>query len=165
MTYSSVDDLLLGDITLGSKARPDKYVQDATDEIDSCLGFRYVLPLDLDLESLTAIPKYAQLVLKQCANKLASGRLIMALASGDEDTSMHAYGWALVQEGMITLNGLCSGMIDLPNAVPVNPVAVGRDVGPALGNQDSSSAVDAFYQYVTNPTVGSINWAPGKMPL
>lgn len=165
MTYSEVDDLLLGDITLSSRARPDKYVQDATDEINSCLGFRYVLPLDLDLESEVGIPYYAQLVLKQCANKLASGRLIMALASGDEDTSMHAYGWSLVQEGMITLNGLCSGMIDLPNAVAVNPVAVGRDVGPALGNQDASSAVDAFYAFVTDPTVESLTWAGGKMPL
>jgi hypothetical protein len=167
VTYSEVDDLLLGDITLGTGARADKYVQDATDEIDSCLGFRYELPLNLDYigDPDNAVPSYAQLVLKQCANKLASGRLIMALAAGGEDTSMHAYGWALVQEGMITLNGLCSGMIDLPNAVPVNPVAVGRDVGPSLGNQDSSSAMDAFYQYVSDPTVTSITWAPGTMPL
>lgn len=158
-TYSEVDDLLLGDITLGGGARADKYVQDATDEIDSCLGYRYVLPL------ANTTPAYAKLVLKQCANKLASGRLIMALAAGGEDTSQHAYGYALVQEGMATLNGLCSGLIDIPGALLVNPVAAGRDVGPSLGNQDASSGMDAFYTFVNDPTSTSINWAPGVMPL
>lgn len=155
MAYATVDDLLIGDLTLGSGARPDKYVDDAADEIDSVLGYRYVLPLDPEV-----IPSYAMLLLKRCANFLASGRLIMALAVGGEDTAMHAYGLSLVQEGQALLAGLAGAAIDIPGATPVDPVLVGRNMGPSIVNQDASSGLDEFYAFV-NGSSPVLTWTPG----
>lgn len=159
MPYSVVDDMLIGDITVGTGSRQDKYVTDASEEIDACLGYRYELPLvEVD------IAPYAWLYLKRCANLIASGRWIMAMAVAGEDTSQHAYGLSLVQEGQTILQGLCGGAIDLPGAVPVDPVSTGRDVGPGIANQDASSPLDAFYSY-TMGTETAITWQPGVMPL
>jgi hypothetical protein len=47
MAYSSVEDLLIGKIPLPVGVDPQKYVDDATDEVDSYIGFTYVTPVDV----------------------------------------------------------------------------------------------------------------------
>ena len=106
-TYSEVRDLLTGDLTIGSTVNRDKFVQDATDEINSRVGFVYELPLN------PAPATHIALTLKRCANLIASGRLILALGAGGEDLSLHAYGESLLREGQSILHAIESGQIDL----------------------------------------------------
>lgn len=167
-TYSQVDDLLLGDITLGARANADKYVIDATEEINSCLGYRYELPLpwgdEVPTPNPAPIPNYSKLLLKRCANLIASGRMIMALAVGGEDLSTHAYGNSLLTEGHLMMESLCNGNTDIPNAVIIDVVVSGIDRGPSIQQQDATSGVDAFYTFVGPSTfVTSDPWQSGTM--
>ena len=154
-TYSKVGDLLTGDVTIGGSFDRDRYVQDATDEINSRIGFTYQLPL-------SPVPaEHIALTLKRCANLIATGRLVMAVAMGSEDASVHAYGASLLSEGQQLLTAIDCGHIDLGCA----KLAVQSEGNaPTIVQADSSSAVDAFYGYV-NGTVqtgvlGDPIWTP-----
>ena len=90
MAYSEVGDLLIGDMPVGVLTSKQKFVDDATNEIDSYIGVRYVTPLSLaDTDPSTgwpnAIPRHVRLHISRINNHLASGRLILAVAAGGED--------------------------------------------------------------------------------
>lgn len=160
MPYSTVDDLLLGDMPLGSKVDPIRFVQDAADEIDSVLGFRYVTPIDISDESTTA--RHVKLLLKRINNHLASGRLILAVDVGGEDSVLHAYGVSLIQEAIAWLTQIVNGMT--LEGVEENP---GEDAssGPTVKNEDEFSSVATFYDYVMTPWPGGLSpwWQPGQV--
>lgn len=132
----------------------DKFVQDAADEIDSKLGFVYKLPLEP-----LPLPTHQGLLLKGINNKLASGRLILALDIASEDRALHAYGLRLVTEAQAELMLIANGGVVL-TAVGINEdiVEVESKV-PTLTNYDSESGVDAFYEHTMrgNPWY----WRPG----
>lgn len=156
-TYSEVTDLLVGDMTIGGGVDKDRFVQDATDEVNSRLGFVYVLPLD------PAPAEHITLMLKRCANLIATGRLILAVASGGEDTALHAYGESLLREGQNLLEAIACGQVDLGAAkVPVHT----DGNAPIITQADSVSAVDAFYSYVngySDPGItGNPIWTPNR---
>jgi hypothetical protein len=152
--YSEVDDLLLGDLPLGSKVDPRKYIQDAADEIDSVLGFNYVTPIDISDGAPTA--RYVKLLLKRINNHLASGRLILAVDVGGEDSVLHAYGVSLIQEATAALTQIINGML-LEGAEQVVR-SEASSTGPTLHNEDDLSSMQSFYDYVMKPQVGG--WAP-----
>lgn len=136
----------------GPLLNPTKYCQDATDEIDSVLGFRYVTPFDLT--ALTTTHRPVALLIKRICVWLASGRLIMAIATQGEQNTLHAYGASLVKQAIDTLNGIVSGDIILDGVTTVDPGSAGPPTSvPLLFNQDAESAVEAFYDRVVNPNV------------
>jgi hypothetical protein len=164
MAYSALNDLLIGDVAAGTNLNLQAFVQAAADEIDAKLGYRYLVPLDQN-----AIAPYAWASVKQCANKIASGRALMAMNASGEHTSLHAYGAALLKEGMGMLECMSSGDIPLPGALPVaNPPSADGDA-PTILVYDQYSAVDTFYDYVMHPPLAPIPtpyftpyWRPGQ---
>jgi phage gp36-like protein len=156
-TYSQVTDLLTGDLTIGGGVNKDRYVQDATDEINSRIGFMYLLPL-------TPTPAtHILLTLKRCANLIATGRMILALGVGGEDGSQHSYGESLLHEGQMLLSAIECGQISLG----CDKIAVqGDGNAPTILQTDSLSSVDAFYGFVNGLTapglLGEPIWTPGQ---
>lgn len=152
MAYSETGDLLLGDMLLGG-LDPQKYVDDAARDMDAKLGWLYKLPLrEKDKtpgpESWKQLPQHEVLTLRQINNKLASGKLILAMAVGQEGTAVHAYGLHLVQEGTAELLLLANGTIDL-GAVKLDGTAAGSPVDsgsrtPAMKVHDTESLLDGF---------------------
>ena len=165
MAYSAPDDLLLGDLIVSESVGKQKYVDDAADEINSAIGFLYTIPVVTDAQGVDPI---VGMVLKRLNNWLATGRLIMALAAGGEDTNLHAYGLSLVTQAQATLAQIASGELKLPGAAPAPGTEDNRPEGASVSNVDEYSAVEAFYGEVMRPSVvverppGSLVWAPGQ---
>lgn len=147
-TYSEVADLLLGDIPTPSDA--GKWIQDATDEVDSKLGFRYVTPIVVD-ESVPG-NRTTPLLLKRIANWLASGRLIVAKAASSSQQEVNAYGLSLIAQATAALDQIASGDLVLPGAAFLSVDDTGQS-GPIISNLDSVSMVESFYAYATTPTL------------
>lgn len=173
--YSAVGDLLTGNLPLSTFLSPAKFVQDATNEIDSKIGLIYKTPLDLD-DTVTIdaqvvpnpIPRPARLMIKRIANFLASGRLILAMDISGEDNHLHSYGESLVTEALAALGGIQCGDVPIPGAGPADPDAPEPQTGPRIINSDSVSAVDVFYRNVMPqypiipvPIYGKL-WAPNQ---
>jgi hypothetical protein len=148
--YSAPGDLLLGGIPLPSYLDSEKIVQDAADEIDSKIGYVYTTPIDVSATSDLTRP--AKLLLKRINNFLATGRLILQVASPEEDRNLHAYGWSLVKEATAALDAIASGEITLEGA-PLEEGAASTPASsvPLISNLDSESNVEAFYDRMANP--------------
>jgi len=153
--YSAVTDLLTGNIPVPAYLTPQKFVDDAADEIDSKIGFLYQTPIDIvteyDPESPTSVPRPARLLLKRINNFLASGRLLLAAAAGQEDSQLHAYGWSLIQEATAALNQIASGEIPIEGAVKVDTGDAAAVTAIIINNLDPESSVEAFYNRIANP--------------
>src|SRR5689334_8522981 len=150
MAYSSPDDLLLGKIPLPTYIDAAKVVEDAAEEIDSKLGYLYVTPFNVS-ENDSPLSRPARLLLKRISNNLATGRLILAISSPEENKNLHAYGWSLVREATEALRCIAEGEVVLDGA-PVLPTSGGEAVTtPLINNVDAESNVEAFYDRIANP--------------
>lgn len=159
MSYSDVDDLMVGKIPLPQALDPQKFVDDATDEVDSYIGFTYVTPVDL-----TVVDRPVRLLLKRIANMLATGRLIQAAAAGSENHSVHAYGRTLIQQAIDLLTQISDNKVILTSV----PTVTGgtTTTGPTIFNVDAESNVEAFYDRIMKhpvptmpfPYVGYPTW-------
>lgn len=166
-SYSSIDDLLTGEVPLPTYLNAQKIVDDATDEVDSYLGHLYVTPLDLSDTSL--IERHSRLLIKRVANFLASGRLLMSVAAPAEDNAVHAYGYSLVKQACDALQSISDGMVHLEGAIKKEVFATSHG-GPLVGQEDAESSVAAFYSRVANPryrrgsvgTVWPARWDPSQ---
>ena len=147
MAYSATTDLLTGDLPLPSYVSPQKFVDDAADEIDSKIGFLYATPVDINAPEIVDPVKK---LLKRLNNFLASGRLIMMLTQSEEDTRLHAYGYSLVVDAQAALDQIASGelVVGLP---PADGAPTDVATAPLIYNQDSESQVEAFYDRIANP--------------
>jgi hypothetical protein len=150
VAYSQVSDLLTGGIPLPSTLSAQKYVDDAADEIDSQIGHVFVTPIDATDAPGNPVVRPVRLLLKRISNYLATGRLIMAVSSNDEDDRLHAYGLSLVQEATGSLMAIASGQIPLDGVEFVNPDTA-RVTAPMIYNEDPESSVEAFYNRIANP--------------
>lgn len=146
MPYSEVKDMLTGPIPLPRSLDPEKYVQDAADEIDTQLGFTYETPI-VAVEG-AVLPKPVSLLLKRINNLIASGRVIMAAAGPSQDTAVNAYGRSLVVEGQAALASIAKGAIVLEGAVRLPSDSLEMQ-GPRITNAETGSNVDAFYGHYT----------------
>lgn len=162
--YSTDDELLIGNLTLGPSTDKHSYVCAAFREINSRIGYLYVLPLP----SPPDLAEASALVLNKINNFIASGRLIMALAAGAERENIHAYGLSLVRDGYYELGLILDGTLPLIGAVPTDDSDGSRS--PGVSNRDTVSAVEAFedefYQTDVFDTGVRNNdeealWAPG----
>ena len=147
--YCATTDLLVGDIPLPTYIDPQKKVDDASDEIDSYLGYLYETPIDVSTTGPLARP--ARLLLKRINASLASGRIILAVASPEENRNLHAYGWSLVTEALTALTALAKGEPVLEGAIPAPNAAAEAVTVPLINNLDSESNVEAFYNRISNP--------------
>lgn len=156
--------MLTGGLTFPRTLDPEKYVQDATDEIDSAIGARYVTPVDVDDNSPVA--RHSRLLLKRINNWLASGRMILAVATPTEHSQVHAYGRSLIRDALAALELIRTGQVDLEGAQPAEGATQG-DPMPTTINSDAVSAVDSFEQRFMGPGVpGEVlspvpTWFPG----
>lgn len=147
-TYCNVVDLLLGDIATSAALSPQKYVEDASDEIDSKIGFIYQTPISIDAPT----PRPVVLLLKRICSHLASGRLIMAGTLSVEGDNLHAYGESLVAGAQLAITQIMSNQIRLDGVTLSGLDALPTTHIPLIANKDSESAVDAFYDRVANPS-------------
>lgn len=131
MAYSTVDDLLLGDLPV-DPALKEQAVSQAADDIDAKLGVLYALPLAAVGGGV--IPAYQLKLLKGINNKLASGRLLMTLnVSAEAVGGLHSYGKLLLDEANQELLLIANGVVTLD--------AVRRGATPALDNSKLPAAV------------------------
>lgn len=146
-TYSTVSDLLKGDLPSPAYVSEQKYVDDAANEIDSYVGYVYATPLDVTDSSTMLRP--ARLMIKRIASHLSTGRLILAIAVASEDDRLHAYGQKLVDESIEALKMIRDGELQLEGAETVGGVDVPVPAtGPMIANLDQWSPVEAFYAEV-----------------
>ena len=151
VAYAKPGDLLIGDVTLSSGLSRESFLRDAADEMDSRLGFVYVLPI-------AGIQPHAITLLKMINARLASGRLLMSIAAPSEDDSVHRYGEWLIKEAYADLMSICNRTIDLVGATPIsdpNPVAA------SIYNYDEESAIDMFENTVLRGQPSW--WQPGSV--
>jgi hypothetical protein len=154
-SYSGEDDLLIGDMPLGSAYPPLKFIDAASDEVDSYLGRMFDVPIDLDEAGAVVI-----LTLKRINNWLASGRLIMSVGTAGQDNELHAYGWSLVKQAMDELQAIMSGELTLPGLALIDTASIDSGSGPTVKNVDPVSRVDAFYGNHTYESSRYLDYSP-----
>lgn len=155
MAYATEEDLLVGDLELHPALDVEKFINDAANEINSKLGTVFQVPIPVG--STATVEPHARLTLKRINAHLASGRLILAVAQGGEDGSLHAYGRYLVNEAQGEIRQILAdpeGM--LPGALVRDDLLT--DTGPTIAQQDATSPVEAFYGEFSS--LGSL-WGPG----
>jgi hypothetical protein len=128
------------------------FVDTAAEEIDAKLGFVYDLPLRLladppvdpvTEDSWKDLPAYQVKLLKGINNRLASGRLILAIDIAGEQNTMHAYGWQLVKEATAELLMIANGDVDL-DAARRTIEGTEPDRTPSIYNYDEESLLLGF---------------------
>jgi phage gp36-like protein len=148
--YCDPGELLVGDLPIGDEDRT-RFTQAATDEINSKLGSRYVLPL-------SGISPHALLNLKRACQLIATGRYILAAGTASEDGAPNAYGLYCLREGQDILKAICDGDIELTGAARVESMANSAFL-PSVVLGDASSAVDTFYDFTMRDR--NVGWSPG----
>jgi phage gp36-like protein len=144
--YCTSGDLLVGDVPIPAYLDKEKIVTDASEEIDTYLGFKYITPIVVENpEDPTNRP--VVLLLKRINAHLATGRLILEAAIAAEDDNLHAYGKRLIDESLALLIQIQNGEVVLPGA-PIVPGLVGQENGPLQLNHEPFSYVDALYDGV-----------------
>lgn len=163
MPYATENDLMLGDMLLGPAVSPEKYLQEAEEDVDIALGDSFEMPYDVD--DPNAIERTV-ILLRRITARLASGRLILAQAIGGEDQSLQAYGKHLISEAEQVLTAIRNGSLDFEGPTPIEGAV--EYTGPTVYNYDSESAVDSFYDYFMGanpvplpPGAGRPVWRPG----
>lgn len=141
--YCTTDDLLLGNLPVGTTVDPAKYVQDAAEEIDSKIGRIYQTPLILGNLSRPS------LLLIQRINKfLATGRILLTLDLPNEESRMHAVAKQYITDASSALAQIVNGDVRLDGAVLIN-ADFSKNAGPLAINNDGGSMVDGFYTFTT----------------
>lgn len=146
MTYAQPDSGLLGGIPVGAGTSLQSYFDDAADEIDAAIGFTYKTPVATGGDG-GPLPRPVTLILKRINRYLASGRYIMAVASGGEDNGLHAYGLSLVREAQAALGRIAEGdnVIDAERIIDKDK----ERLAPKIQNAEAKSNVDAYYDAFT----------------
>lgn len=142
-TYSTDEDMMIGDLTYDADYR-NTFRSRAKDEIDTALGFLYLIPLS------PSPSVHVGLILKQIEARLASGRLILDRTAAMEDNSLQAYGNSLLKEGQQMLMQITTGMVELIGQTRV-PSAATAGNAPVIIQGDTTSGVDAYYNWLNTP--------------
>lgn len=150
MAYCEAVDLIYGDIPMSSD-EVSRRIAAASDEVDSYLAAWYVTPISPPANDPRA--RQTILTLKRITAQLASGRIITSMATGGEDTDVHAYGLMLLNEAHASLAQLATGTPDLPGAMKhqedSSTVIPESELRGRVFNGDVQSEVDAFYGATT----------------
>lgn len=146
MSYSTPDQVLLGNIPLPAADKVRNAVDRAADEIDGTIGFLYQTPI----RSIGPHQRAVEALMINLNNWLATGRLGMELTASTQRVELHSYFAVLVKQAVDTLARIVAGDIVL-EGVPVPGGGTAAMSGPAIYNKDDSSNVDDFYDKVSNP--------------
>lgn len=151
MAYCTTSDLLLGDIAVSSVVSKEGFVNAAAAEIDSKLGYLYVVPIT------GSVPQFLLDRLKFDNAKLATGRILLAITAASEDSIQNAYGASLVTDALADVQCMASGQDAILGAETAAVGSGGTDEGsaPMVSVADRQSGVEAFYEYV-----GQDPWLP-----
>lgn len=149
MAYCEIVDLLIGDLPTSVALSPQKYVDDAADEIDSKIGFVYETPIPVETTDPT--PRPVVLLLKRLNAHLATGRMVLAATLISEDKQLNAYGLSLVADCELTIAQIAAGQLILDGVTPGGLTSFPAAHVPLISNVDSESNVNAFYDRVSNP--------------
>lgn len=147
MPYAEANARLLGGIPVRTTDELQGFFDDATDEIDIVLGRMYETPITKATNGTDPISRQIALILKRINTYLASGRYILAVSAGGEDTALQAYGYQLVREALAALTSVLEGDMQL-DAKRLIDVSQERR-RPKIFNQEKNSNVDAFYEAFT----------------
>ena len=153
-TYCIQADLLIGNIPTPAYISVESSIQAAADEINSVIGTRYIVPIEL-ANVPTSVP--ARLLLKRANAHLASGRIIMSADAGGQNNSLHRYGLYLISTATKIIEAIASGATPLQGA----PLLPGVDEGVhrmVLENLDPVSRVEAFYDGNFNNPDRTLIW-------
>lgn len=152
-TYSTIADLMIGDLPIAPVIDRQKYVDDAADEIDSTIGHIYATPIDMTPAGPVKRP--SRLLIQRIARFLSTGRVILAVATPTENQTLHAYGKQMVDEALAALNAIAQGEPPLEGAEPADPEdEIHSSSGPLISNIDSFSQVEEFYQLMSETPWG-----------
>lgn len=156
MPWAAEDDMLVGDVVTPSGTR-DKFLDDAENEMLVHLTQYYATPLPDN----ASLPEHILRLLKQTHARLASGRMLLALATSSEDESLHAYGLSLLTDARSDLMRLGTQTpIPGASAADNNGGEVDNDRTPLVLNADTASPFAAFADYTSN--AGFDPWEPYK---
>lgn len=151
MPYASQTDLMLGDILVAPSINLDAVITDASHEIDARVGEVYVVPL-------TGLSTHHQALIKLICARLATGRLILAVAAGGEDRALQAYGKSLVDMAYADIERIVCRHIVLSGVAESGP-AMSSNL-PGIINADAASAVTGFENFVMRGDATAW-WEPG----
>lgn len=172
MAYCEITDLLVGDIPLASKYGDGQgFVDLAADEMDAEIGHIYVTPVVFDETSQAklAAARPSKLLLKKINTLLASGRIIMDMAAGGEDRSLHEYGASMWKEASELLEKICNGKINLvaPRVGDDDEATKPQNTKVSIVQDDPYSLVEDFYTRYSRPLYPGIIepvLIPGETP-
>lgn len=153
--YCEVTDMpLREDIEISLEIDKQKYVNDAADEIDSIIGSLYKTPVKYEPMEAEKY-RHSILILKKINAHLAAGRLIMAVASPEESTTLDAYGFSLVKNSLDALDKILNRNIILEGAaINSNEPSEYTTSRGYIYNEDKTSSVESFYQIIDPPYFG-----------
>lgn len=143
--YCKVSDLLISGTRLPQALDPEGAIASAADEIDAQLGYIYKTPFDV--EENDSAKRQDTLYLKTINKTLASGRIIMAMATAKQDDSTNAYARYLLNLAQTMINKVINGVVELTSAekiIDVEDDSIRK--GPLLIQGQRASGVDAFYE-------------------
>lgn len=140
--YCSNEELTLGDVRMDDAIKR-KYIEAASDEIDSRLSDIYVTPLPYSTADSGQLRR-TSLILNQICTELATGRAILGAAGSKQSDQVHAYGRWLVDRAHKNLDKIMSGEIKLEGTGVVRVDKSGKVGGPLVSNTFESQ-VGLFY--------------------
>ena len=152
MTYGAEkQDLLLGDVTLGSSLDPEDFLRKAAEEMDAKIGQEWELPLP-------ALPVEIATLLRVTQAHIATGRILLAqpMNAGTED--MNRYGASLVTRALADLGSWIDSQPDIDGATRVR---AGDATGPTITNSENRSGFDVFDQFTSGQSM-PVPWYPGQ---
>ena len=139
--YCNRADLLMGDVQINTtQVDVDAYIKNAAAEMDIALSGYCRVPITFQNSPENYV---LGAFLRSTNAKLATGRLLYALATPIERDRVHAYGSNLIREAKANLQAVVDGSIVL-NGLVVLPGIASR-AGVIVTNQDDASGVDSFY--------------------
>lgn len=151
MAYSEVTDLMFGGIPTSGQDLAS-WITKADEEIDAEIGMLYVTPISFP-GSTEARP--GKLLIKKISSQLATGRAVMSMDAGSEDTNLHQYGLYLIREAMEALKCIKNGDVVLPGVQMISPDDLTS--APRVYNVDPSSAVEDFFGNFSGPGLNGSN--------
>lgn len=140
--YCVEADINLGDLQTPRVVTVEDWIMVTADEMDAEIGQIYKLPLSFD--NSKPEDRADALYLKKINSFLATARIILTIASGGEDTVLHAYGKSLLGDAKAALAKIVNGAVVLESATLL-PDLDAQYNGPIITNKDSGSFVDSFY--------------------
>lgn len=149
--YSTVEDLQLGNLPIPASLKAQRYVGDASDEIDSRLGFYYKVPLEFD--PLDYKHHASRLLVKRINILLSTSKIVAAINVGVEDKQLNAYAKQLSDQANGFIDQIINGYYTLVGPTPVSPNTGGitRVAGLSISNVDAKSFVEEEYDKLRCP--------------